>query len=147
MTLRIPALALGLILFAAPAMAQTTNKPIPGVDIIVEKNPGGGALVVGQSGRDGWLSSRVRVERGEYQVSAACPPRRQCPAFRLASVSIDGRALIPNARGEFFFPVGTSIGQVVLRASVLESSVSTPHSAPLTLTEGPPAGPRGRPRS
>lgn len=120
------ALAFGLILITAPAMAQDEQKPIPGVDIIVEKNPGGGALVVGQSGRDGWVSSRVRVERGEYQVRAACPQRRQCPAFRLASVSIDGRALIPNARGEFIFPVGSSIGQVVLRASVLGSPVSTP---------------------
>ncbi|MBX9803705.1 MAG: hypothetical protein K2Y04_13225 [Caulobacteraceae bacterium] len=119
-------LALGLLLLTAPATAQTTSNPIPGVDIIVKKNPGGSTLVVGQSGRDGWVSSRVRVERGEYQVSAACPPRRQCPAFRLASVSIDGRALIPNARGEFIFPVGSSTGQVVLRASVLESPASAP---------------------
>ena len=134
MGLRLPALAavaaLGLILFTAPAMAQTAANPIPDVNIIVKKDPGGSALVVGQSGRDGWVSSRVRVERGEYQVSAACPPRRQCPAFRLASVSIDGRAVIPSARGEFIFSVGSRIAQVVLRASVLESSVSTPRSEP-----------------
>lgn len=120
------ALAFGLVLFTAPAMAQTAAHPVPGVNITVKKDPGGSALVVGQSGRDGWVSSRVRVERGEYQVSAACPPRRQCPAFRLASVSIDGRAVIPSARGEFIFLVGSSIGQVVLRASVLESYVSAP---------------------
>ena len=120
------AAALGLILLTAPAMAQSINDPIPGVDIIVEKNPGGTALTVGQTGRDGWFGGRVRVEGGEYQVRAACPLRRRCPAFRLASVSVDGRVISPNARGQFVFPVGSSIGQVMLRASVVAQPVSTP---------------------
>ena len=128
MTRPIPALALGLILLTAPAMAQTINNPIPGIDIIVEKDPGGSALVVGQSGRDGWFRGSVRVQAGEYRVEGRCPPRVMCAGFRLASVRVNGRQLIPNARGEFVFPVGSSTGQVRLEANtILQQPVSTPH--------------------
>lgn len=120
------AAALGLLWLTAPAMAQTSNQPIPGINVVVKKQPTGNALVVGQSGRDGWFSGRIRVEGGEFEVSAACPPRRQCPAFRLASVSVDGRVITPNARGQFVFPVGSSIGQIMLRASVVGQPASTP---------------------
>ena len=41
------AAGLGLSLLVVPVTAQTTNNPIPGVDIIVKKNPGGVAVVVG----------------------------------------------------------------------------------------------------
>jgi hypothetical protein len=122
---RIPAIALGMLLLAGPALAQATNKPIPGVDIIVEKNPGGGARVVGQSGRDGWFRGPVRVEAGEYHITAACPPRRMCRPFRLAAVRVDGRTITPNARGEFVFPVGSSIGQVRLETNTILQEVST----------------------
>ena len=122
----IPALALGLILLTAPAMAQTTADPIPGVDIIVQKDPGGSALVVGRSGRDGWFRGSVRVQAGEYRISAACPPRVMCRAFRLASVRVNGRQLSPNADGRFTW-VGSSIGQVRLEANtILQQPVSTP---------------------
>lgn len=123
---RIPAAALSLLLLlAGPVLAQAINNPIPGVDIIVEKNPGGGALVVGQTGRDGWFRGPVRVETGEYQVTAACPPRRMCRAFRLTTVRVDGRTITPNARGEFVFPVGSSIGQVRLETNTILQEVST----------------------
>jgi hypothetical protein len=121
------AAALGVLLLSAPALAQGRgSEPIPGVDIIVEKNPGGTSLVVGQSGPDGWFRGPVRVEAGEYEVGAACPPRRQCPAFRLTSVRINGRMIAPNGRGQFVFPVGSSVGtQVRLEARVLAQPTST----------------------
>lgn len=113
--------AAALLLLTVPAMAQDrTNNPIPGINVVVQKHPGGSALVVGQTGRDGSFSGRIRVDRGEYQIRAACPPQRQCSAFRLASVSIDGRTIAPNARGQFVFPVGSGIGQIMLEARVLE---------------------------
>lgn len=122
MTVRVSVLAaagLSLSLLALPVTAQSINNPIPGIDIVVKKNPSGRALVVGQSGRDGHFSGSVRVENGEYQVSAACPARRRCPDFRLASVSVDGRRIEPDARGGFAFPVGASLGQVRLTATVI----------------------------
>lgn len=126
MTRRPAVLVLGLLLLTTPAAAQTSTTPIPGINVTVQKQPGGNALVVGQSGRDGWFRGGVRVEAGEYQVTAACPPGRMCPAFRLAEVRVDGRTITPNARGEIVFPVGSSIGQVRLEASTLRQEVSTP---------------------
>jgi hypothetical protein len=122
---RLPAIALGLLLLAGPVLAQSQNNPIPGIDVVVRKQPGGGALVVGQSGRDGWFRGPVRVEAGEYQVTAACPPRRMCRAFRLAEVRIDGRQITPNARGEYVFPVEASTEQVRLETNTLLQEVST----------------------
>lgn len=122
---RLPAIALGLLLLAGPVLAQSSNNPIPGIDVVVKKQPTGSALVVGQSGRDGWFRGPVRVEAGEYQVSAACPARRMCRAFRLAEVRIDGRRITPNARGEYVFPVGSSTGQVRLEANNILQEVST----------------------
>jgi hypothetical protein len=110
---------------AAPAWAQTSNALIPGIDIVVQKLPGGGALVVGQTGRDGWFRGPVRVEAGQFQVTSACPPRRMCPAFRLAEVRVDGRTIAPDARGAFVFPVGSSTGQVRLETNNILQEVST----------------------
>ncbi len=116
---------LALLLLAGPAQTQDADQPVPGIDIVVQAQPSD-ALVVGQSGRDGWFRGPVRVEAGEYQVGAACPPRRQCPAFRLTSLRVDGRMIAPNARGQFVFPVGSSVGQVRVEARVLAQSRSTP---------------------
>ncbi|MDP2182767.1 MAG: hypothetical protein Q8K99_09390 [Actinomycetota bacterium] len=126
MTLRIPLLATALMTLAFAAVAQTQTAPLSGIDVIVRKKPAGNAFVVGQTGRDGWASSRVQVQTGEYSVQAACPPRLACRAFRLASVSINGRRLDPDVRGEFAFPVGAGVSQVMLRASVLEQSIPAP---------------------
>lgn len=120
------AAALGLVLATAPALSQSQGGPIPDIDVLVERLPGGNAVVVGQTGRDGWVRGRVRVNGDEYEASAACPPRRTCPAFRLAFVSVDGRAIMPNARGQFVFPVGAGIGQIRLEASVLGQPTRTP---------------------
>lgn len=126
MTRRPAVLALGLLLLTTPAVAQTSTTPIPGINVTVQKQPGGNALVVGQSARDGWFRGAVRVEAGEYQVTSACPPRRMCPAFRLAEVRVDGRTITPNARGEFVFPVASSVGQVRLEANTLRQELSNP---------------------
>ncbi|MBI2260780.1 MAG: carboxypeptidase regulatory-like domain-containing protein [Caulobacterales bacterium] len=83
-------LALASILLIAPASADI-GEPIPGIDIVVRKNPGGLAVVAATSGRDGRFSARVQLEPGEYQVSTACRARTACPAHELSSLTVDGR--------------------------------------------------------
>lgn len=118
--------AIGLLLLSAATPALAQNNPIPNIDILLQKPPGGSALAVGETGRDGWFRDPIPVEAGEYQVAAACPPRRQCPAFRIAEVLVNGRVIGPDARGRFVFLVGSGIGQVRLEARVLSQPVSIP---------------------
>lgn len=120
------AAGIGLSLLVAPVAAQTIGTPIPGIDIIVKKNPGGVAVVVGQSGRDGRFSGSVRVESGSYQIEAACPARQTCRAYRLTEVLISGRALAPNAKGEFIFPVGTSTREVQVEVTTFSWGMTRP---------------------
>ncbi|MDZ4364152.1 hypothetical protein [Brevundimonas sp.] len=122
---RLAIAASALLMLGTPASAQDSNNPIPGIDVVVRKQPGGGALVVGQTGRDGWLRAPIRVEPGQYQVTGACPVRRTCPAFRLALVRVEGRVIAPDARGRFVFPVGSTTGQVRLEVNTILQEVST----------------------
>lgn len=41
MTLRIPALALGVLLLTGSAEAQTSTQPVPGIDIVKQKKLAG----------------------------------------------------------------------------------------------------------
>jgi hypothetical protein len=47
-------------------MVFATSDPIPGVDIIVKKNPGGIVVFRGQSGRDGKFA--CKLEEGNYEL-------------------------------------------------------------------------------
>lgn len=53
MAVRSATAAVALVMLAIPAMAQNTNKPIPGIDIIVQREPGGSALRVGATNARG----------------------------------------------------------------------------------------------
>ena len=70
--------ALALSFSVTAAMA--TNDPIPGVDIIVKKNPGGLAVVVATTDAKGKFSARVAAP-GNYTLSTACHPKAVCPAY------------------------------------------------------------------
>ncbi len=113
--------ALSVCLAVVPAGTQNANNPIPGVDIIVQKKPGGTALVAGATGRDGRFSARVRVEPSEYEVSGACRTRRTCPPFRLTSVRIDGRTLSPDVQRRFNFTVRPGAPSALIAAVAMPS--------------------------
>ena len=115
-TFRLIAL-IGLAL-AVTAAAINPGEPIPGVDIYLGKDPGGSPIVVATTDREGRFSARVRVERGEYAVSTACAPRQTCPSGRRLTLVVDGRPVIPDARGVYLFPVGASLGTVMLSGRV-----------------------------
>jgi hypothetical protein len=59
-----------LFVFAISAfstnMVFATSEPIPGVDIIVKKNPGGIVVFRGQSGKDGKFA--CKLEEGNYEL-------------------------------------------------------------------------------
>ncbi|MDP1914245.1 hypothetical protein [Brevundimonas sp.] len=106
------ALAAAVLMLAFPAIPATAQSPehraendIPGIDIIVRKKPGGVAMPAGTSGRNGRFSVRVRVERGEYEVTTACRPRTPCPRHRLDELMVDNRRILPDAEGRFSFPI------------------------------------------
>jgi len=98
--------------------AVSPGEPIPGVDVKLGKNPGGSVIVVATTDREGRFSARVRVERGEYVVSTACAPRQACPPNRQLTLTVDGRSVRPDARGVYLFPVGGSLGTVMLSGRV-----------------------------
>ena len=111
---------IALIGLALAVSGATVNpgEPIPGVDVNLGKNPGGLPIVVATTDREGRFSARVRVERGEYAVSTACSPRQACPPNRQLTLTVDGRPVRPDARGVYLFPVGGSLGTVMLSGRV-----------------------------
>jgi hypothetical protein len=54
----------GVMMMAGEAMAQNT---IPGVGVIIKKNPGGGAIVKGVSDDNGEVA--FKLEAGDYSVT------------------------------------------------------------------------------
>lgn len=111
-------MALISLALAVSGAAVSPGEPIPGVDVKLGKNPGGSVIVVATTDREGRFSARVRVERGEYAVSTACAPRQTCPANRQLTLTVDGRPVRPDARGVYLFPVGGSLGTVMLSGRV-----------------------------
>lgn len=86
---------LALAVSASGGMVEA-GEPIPGVDIELGKIPGGLAVVVATTDREGRFSVRVRVERGEYAVSTTCASPMACPSIRSLPLSVDGRKIRPN---------------------------------------------------
>lgn len=120
--------AVSLVLSVSVAIGMANaGEPIPGVDVKLGKNPGGQVIVVATTDREGRFSAQVRVESGEYAVTTACAPPRPCRPNRLLTLSVDGREVRPNARGIHLFPVGSSLGTVMIsgRVEALEAT-STP---------------------
>ena len=118
MTSRFRLIALIGLALAVSGAAINPGEPIPGVDIYLGKNPGGSPIVVATTDREGRFSARARVERGEYAVSTACSPRQACPPNRQLTLTVDGRPVRPDAGGAYLFPVGASLGTVMLSGRV-----------------------------
>lgn len=86
---------------AAAMPAAAINNPIPGVDIIVRKDPDGSALVVGSVGRGGAFGGSAKLEAGTYVIYTACSGGVRCPPHTLTSLMVDGRTvpLTPSSGG------------------------------------------------
>jgi hypothetical protein len=118
------AAALALASLAAPLAARASNEPIPGIDIIVRKEPGGTATRVATTGRDGQFSGRVTLERGQYVVITTCRAGVRCPAVQLGALTVNGQpvrgpkgASPQRIRGGFLLPLAVS-GPTVLGGRV-----------------------------
>lgn len=106
----------GLALAGACTAAMAAINPIPGVDIIVKKNPGGHVIVTATSDRSGHFTARV-TEPGEYTVTTAC---RQPSACRAHTLSINGGGLVKSGGGTmpYSFTV-TARNPVVLTGQIM----------------------------
>ena len=62
----------GMVFAAAAAIGIAhAGEPIDGVDVKLGKNPGGRAIVIATTDREGRFSAQARVEPGEYVVTTA----------------------------------------------------------------------------
>lgn len=87
-----------------PAGAQYQNEPIPGVDIIVRKKPGGSIVVVATTDREGRFSGRF-AEPGDYTISFACRAKVPCPRFA-ATIAANGQPLKSSEAMTYDLTVG-----------------------------------------
>jgi hypothetical protein len=136
------AAVLALATLAVPVTAQTSNNPIPGIDVVVKKKPAGSALVAATSGRDGRFSARVRFDPGaDYEISLPCGTRTACP--RLASLTVNGRSVQPvNDPPTRRSDDRNGYGIYIIGAVVLGLREPTTVVLAGQVTEGPGAGPR-----
>jgi hypothetical protein len=81
--------ALGCAILAFSASAATaTNKPIPGIDVIVKKNPGGNAITA-TTDENGQITLR-NLAPGDYEIDI------DGPTLKATVDKISGRPLIGN---------------------------------------------------
>ncbi|MES2002274.1 MAG: carboxypeptidase-like regulatory domain-containing protein [Pseudomonadota bacterium] len=78
-----------LLIPTTPLAASET--PIPGVDIIVKKKPGGVAIVANTTDKSGQFTARF-AEPGDYTISFACRAKTPCPRFA-ATIAANGQPL------------------------------------------------------
>ena len=92
---------------ATASLAQSSNQPIPGIDVVIQKQPwGSGAMVIGTVGTNGAFGGSVKLPAGTYLVTTACSPRVRCPAHRLTTLMVNGRTVSTAARGGVRVAVG-----------------------------------------
>lgn len=91
-----------LLIPATPAIAN--NNPIPGVDIIVKKKPGGVAIVANTTDKSGQFTARVG-EPGDYTISFACRAKAPCPRFA-ATLAANGKSLKSSEAMTYDLTVG-----------------------------------------
>lgn len=117
---------------APPAVPQQDARA--GISVMVQRLPSAAARTVGQSGRNGAFSGRIRIEAGDHRFTAVCPPRRVCSDLRLSGVTVDGRQIVPDARGEIVFSVRAT-ADVEVRAQV-ECCIEIIHHDGITTRSG-----------
>lgn len=91
-------------------------EPIPGIDIIVRKKPGGVRVAATVSDASGRFSVRV-AEPGQYTVSTACRSGNACQPHTV-SLTASGVLLKPSADGTYEFSVGAR-GPAVLTGQIV----------------------------
>jgi len=87
------ALTLTALALSIATPMQAAINPIPGVDVIVKKNPHGIRSVVATTDRSGRFTGRV-TEPGQYTVFIVCKTE-PCPHFTV-SLSASGKVLKAN---------------------------------------------------
>lgn len=115
------ALAVGLACWGSAALA--TNNPIPGVDIIVKKNPGDSIVVTPTSDHSGKFSVKLK-EPGNYTISTACKSGGCTPSQ--LPLNVAGKSY-PNADGTTTYEFTVGKGGLELRGQTL--SVDLPKGA------------------
>ena len=100
------------VLLASATTAIASGKPIPGVDIIVRKKPGGiiATVVSDERGR----FSVVVLEPGRYTVSTSCPAKRPrtCPPHRV-SINVSDKPLRAGLGGSHDFAIAKGVSAVI----------------------------------
>lgn len=76
------AAALLVAALALPASAQNSNAPIPGIDVVVQKQPGGGKMVIPLDA-GGQALRRLTLGAGVWRIETACRGGGACslPGF------------------------------------------------------------------
>ena len=87
------ALTLTALALSTTVPMRAAINPIPGVDVIVKKNPHGIRSVVATTDRSGRFTGRV-TEPGQYTVFIVCKTE-PCPRFTV-TLSASGRELKAN---------------------------------------------------
>ncbi len=92
MTLRLPGFLVAALVLLAASPGLAVNNPIPGVDIIVERNPPrpGESLVIPLD-RGGPEASRASLGPGVWQVRTSCRAGAGCASVAFTEVVVDGR--------------------------------------------------------
>ena len=65
-----------------------------------------------------WRAPDSQYRRDRAKLKTACSPRRTCPPNRQLTLTVDGRPVRPDAQGVYLFPVGGSLGTVMLSGRV-----------------------------
>jgi hypothetical protein len=73
-----PAAVLAVALALAGSAVAGPGDPIPGIDVVVKKQPAGAALVAATTDKAGRFTVRV-AEPGSYTLTAACRAAPRCP--------------------------------------------------------------------
>lgn len=93
-------LVVGILLLSS-SNAMATSNPIPGVDIIVKKNPGPNSAIVATSDVNGLFVVRL-VEPGQYTVSTDCKRLKVCPPYKV-KITAKGSILKPSRQGSMAY--------------------------------------------
>lgn len=94
-------LAVGIVLVLLSSTAMASNKPIPGIDIVVKKKKPPYTSIVATSDSNGQFTLRL-VEPGQYTVSSDCKRLKVCPPYKI-TITATGSILKPSDQGSMAY--------------------------------------------